>query len=188
MNIIGCSTFSQVSINEVNQQPDSSAQQETGLEDIYEEEEVIPESEVINPTLPTNGSLSIREDNSNIDKHKVLNDIMLLMGKPYKRSGDDDSGFDCSGFILKIFRDVMGIILPRSTREQYAVGKSISRDSLKFGDLIFFKTKKKSPSHVGIYVGDGLFAHASLSSGVTISMLSGKYYKRRYLGARRIVE
>lgn len=113
---------------------------------------------------------------------------MLLMRTPYAVNGTDSTGFDCSGFTSKVYRDVLGLQLPRSCREQFDVGLSVEREELQFGDLVFFRMEGEKPSHVGIYVGDGLFAHASLSIGVTISMLESEYYKRRYVGARRIVE
>jgi cell wall-associated NlpC family hydrolase len=67
------------------------------------------------------------------------------------------------------------------------MGVEVERDSLQFGDLVFFNTTGRAPSHVGIYIEDYLFAHASVSSGVTISSLESTYYKGRYVGARRIV-
>ncbi len=111
---------------------------------------------------------------------------MLMMGTPYERRGEDSTGFDCSGFTATIYRDAMAVRIPRSTKEQYEIGTAVDRDDLKFGDLVFFATNGRTPSHVGIYVGDGLFAHASVSIGVTISPLSSPYYERRYAGARRV--
>ena len=153
-----------------------------------ESEENINGSKSVNSLLSEDEHLNIHEDNPSIDRHKLLAEIMLFMGSPYKRNGDDNSGFDCSGFTSKVFQNALGVTLPRSTREQFVIGREIDRDSLKFGDLLFFKTTRNTPSHVGIYVGDGLFAHASLKNGVTISLLESEYYKRNYLGARRVIE
>ena len=78
--------------------------------------------------------------------------------------------------------------LPRSARDQFRVGAVVDSDQLEFGDLVFFNTTGRSPSHVGIYLEDDLFAHASVTSGVTISSLESTYYKKRFLGARRLVQ
>lgn len=153
-----------------------------------EEDEEIPESEVIESPEEITPRVSISEDNPAIDRHELLSEIMPLMRKPYRKKGTGANGFDCSGFTLSVYKNILGMDLPHSSRIQYNMGKLIERDSLKIGDLVFFKTRKRVPSHVGIYVGDGLFAHASLKIGVTISLLDGKYYKRRYIGARRIVD
>jgi cell wall-associated NlpC family hydrolase len=129
-----------------------------------------------------------RETNPALNRHDMLVTIMSFMGVRYKKRGSDANGFDCSGYTSKIFRLTLDVELPRSAREQYKIGETVSKDSLMFGDLVFFRQRRSGPAHVGIYVGDGLFAHASTSIGVTISLMESKYYKRRYAGARRIVE
>ena len=68
-----------------------------------------------------------------------------------------------------------------------ALGTPVASEELKFGDLLFFNTTGKNPSHVGIYIGDDMFAHASVSFGVTLSSMYSSYYKKRYTGARRII-
>lgn len=135
---------------------------------------------------------SIKENISKnyIDKslrNKVLLDVLSMIGTPYSLGGKDEKGIDCSGFSKKIFESSFGIQLPSSTEEQYRLGKSVSDSELEFGDLVFFNTTGKIPSHVGIYLGDNLFAHASVSYGVTISSLYSSYYKKRYIGAKRIL-
>lgn len=120
------------------------------------------------------------------DHRPVLAKIMSLMGVPYVFNGVDTTGFDCSGFTATVFASTLRRTLPHSSQGQYALGLPIDRDSLRFGDLVFFADGGNEPSHVGIYVGDGLFAHASVSLGVTVSLLESSYYKKRYLGARRI--
>lgn len=119
-------------------------------------------------------------------RRPVLTKIMSLMGVPYAFNGTDTSGFDCSGFTSAVFASALQRPLPHSSQGQYALGVAIERDSLRFGDLVFFADGGDEPSHVGIYVGDGLFAHASVSLGVTVSLLESGYYKKRYLGARRL--
>ncbi len=134
----------------------------------------------LHPTGATTPSV-VRQD-------KVLTEVLGLIGTPYSYSGNDEKGIDCSGFTGKVYEKSMGIKLPRSTDEQYRVGKNISEENLLFGDLVFFNTTGRNPSHVGIYLGDDLFAHASLSIGVTVSSLQSSYYKKRYVGARRVAE
>lgn len=153
-----------------------------------EDDEEIPEAEIIEPSEEIESRILISEDNPSIDRHKLLSEIMPLMRSPYRKKGIGNKGFDCSGFTMKVFQDGLGYELPRSSKAQFSIGQPVDRDSLKFGDLVFFKTRRSIPSHVGVYVGDGLFAHASLKIGVTISLLDSKYYKKRYVGARRIIE
>lgn len=112
--------------------------------------------------------------------------IDKAIGTKYVSGGVSTNGFDCSGFTMYVF-DKIGINLPHQSGSQYQMGTTISRDNLREGDLVFFNTSGRGISHVGIYVGDGKFAHASSSKGVTISSLSDSYYVNRYVGAKRIM-
>lgn len=107
------------------------------------------------------------------------------LGVSYVWAGQGPSGFDCSGFTYYVF-DHFGIALPRMADGQYNAGSKVS--NLQPGDLVFFTTYEPGPSHVGIYIGDNEFIHASSGAGVvTITSLSEAYYKARYLGARRVI-
>jgi cell wall-associated NlpC family hydrolase len=117
----------------------------------------------------------------------MMREISKMMGVSYKLGGLDKEGIDCSAYTMNVYGNAMGIALPRSSAEQYNMGEAVESPDLKFGDLIFFNTTGESASHVGIYLGDDLFAHASVSLGVTISSLESFYYKKRYEGARRII-
>lgn len=110
-------------------------------------------------------------------------------GAPYKYGGNSIRGLDCSAFVKKMY-EIFEVELPRSAREQYCAGPRVDRDELITGDLVFFRTKRsaKYPTHVGIYIGDDKFIHASslLSRGVKIDCLSDNYYSRTYTGAVRV--
>lgn len=122
------------------------------------------------------------------EKQKMMDEILKWMGTPYEYGGETRSGIDCSAFSREIFRTSGGMTLPRTTEEQAKLGTSVPQEQLKFGDLIFFNTTGQNPSHVGIYIGDDMFAHASVSFGVTLSSLYSSYYKKRYTEARRVIQ
>ena len=110
-------------------------------------------------------------------------------GVPYKWGGTTRAGMDCSAFARAIFRETYGIELPRTTKQMYGVGRAIAqRQQLRAGDLVFFaiETTRPGVSHVGIYLGQGRFAHLSQSQGVNITSLDNPYFRRHYAGARRV--
>lgn len=112
-----------------------------------------------------------------------------LRGVRYRWGGESTSGFDCSGFVYFLLRDQFGLRnLPRRASEQYyQMGTAVDKEDMGIGDLVFFTTYKAGPSHVGIYLGDGNFVHASSAGGkVQINSMSEGYYKKRFVGARRI--
>lgn len=108
-------------------------------------------------------------------------------GTKYVYGGASRSGTDCSGYVLNIFRDFYGVNLPHKASIIYDDPRftKVSRSDLKEGDLVFFGDFW-GISHIGIYLGDDIFSHASTSRGVTTDKLSAKYYDSRYKGARRL--
>ena len=120
-------------------------------------------------------------------REKMLMEVIKYLNTPYKYGGNTKDGMDCSAFTQILYRDVFNINLERSARLQYTQGSVVSKDdTLKVGDLVFFNTRQRvKPGHVGIYIGDNLFAHASTKKGVTITALDYDYYLRTYMGARR---
>jgi cell wall-associated NlpC family hydrolase len=118
----------------------------------------------------------------------VINTAKQYMGVPYVWGGETPTGFDCSGFTQYVLKQ-NGITIPRTAAEQYASGVSILKSNLKTGDLVFFTTYKPGASHVGFYMGDGKFIHASSGAKqVTISSLDEAYYTEKYIGARRYIQ
>lgn len=121
-----------------------------------------------------------------------LKDKLILFAKkfidiPYRFGGNSIFGIDCSGYVQKVY-SMIGVNLPRSAREQFHEGKPVNTGELSIGDLVFFRTYASFPSHVGIYLGDNLFIHAS-SRGkrVTIDSLAEPFYIKRFIGAKRLL-
>ncbi len=135
------------------------------------------------------GASSISRGRGNSRKAQILLSMARqFVGVPYVWAGRSPSGFDCSGFIYYVF-DQLGYGLPRMADGQFEVGVPVSRNSLEPGDLVFFETYEPGPSHVGIYIGNDQFIHASSGAGhVTVTPLNKAYYRERYLGARRILK
>jgi lipoprotein Spr/probable lipoprotein NlpC len=111
--------------------------------------------------------------------------IQQYLGKPYSGSSAYDPGLDCSDFVRTVFRKYNGQILPRTVADMFREGQPIARSLLDFGDLVFFKTDRHKVSHVGIYVGNHRFVHASTSRGVIISGLGEQYWAQRFVAGRR---
>ena len=117
----------------------------------------------------------------------LLRFIDEWMGVPYRLGGNTKDGIDCSGFCKILEATVFGLTIPRTSREQYATCTRVDFDQLRPGDLVFFKTTPRSVvSHVGVYLGNGKFVHASTSSGVMISDLSDTYWSAHFKGAGRM--
>jgi lipoprotein Spr len=117
-----------------------------------------------------------------------MNEIMNWVGTTYVFGGTSRSGIDCSAFTRAVYAGAGNFTLPRTAATQWNIGRPIrNRSEMKFGDLVFFHTRKEVyVSHVGIYLGDNLFAHASSRYGVTVSSLESTYYDARLIGVRRI--
>lgn len=123
---------------------------------------------------------------ANSTAERIIATAKKYIGVPYLWGGTTPSGFDCSGFLQYVFRQ-NGINLLRTSKQQYTMGFGVSKANLQKGDLVFFQTGSNGISHVGMYIGNGQFIHASSSNGVTISSLSNSYWVRTYYGARRVL-
>lgn len=119
---------------------------------------------------------------------RVISSAENKLGSTYVYGDTGSEGFDCSGLVYSIYNDELGISIPRSSRTQSTFGKQVSKSDLQEGDLVFFNTTGNGVSHVGIYVGDGKFIHASSGQGkVMTSSLTEGYYQERYVNATRVL-
>ena len=127
-------------------------------------------------------------DRATATAQDAIDQAMDLLGIRYRRGGTSpEAGFDCSGFVSHVFREGLGLILPRSSKEMSRSGEIIGQEDLRPGDLVFFNTMRKAFSHVGIYLGDNQFVHAPRSGGrVRIEDLRDGYWTKRFNGARRV--
>ena len=135
-----------------------------------------PETQV-NASLPVNQLLS-----DNQDLYQFYNE---WEGTPYRLGGTKKSGIDCSAFVQKAFVEAYKMSLPRTTRQQSKQGVEMSWSDAQQGDLVFFKTKR-STYHVGIYLGNKQFMHASTSKGVIISRIDNPYWASKFWQVRRV--
>lgn len=119
-------------------------------------------------------------------KERILSKAQEYLGTPYGFGNKNSSLTDCSGFTQQVFKE-FGVLLPRSAAEQAKYGSIVDIDDLKVGDLLFYKTYKKEPSHVAIYAGDGQMIHASFRNRqVQYDAMDKAYYKKRFIYAKRL--
>ncbi len=119
---------------------------------------------------------------------KLTIHALALIGVNYKWGSDSpEQGLDCSGLVSHVFQQVAGIVLPRNSQGMSNVGDKIDKAELQPGDLVFFNTRRRPYSHVGIYIGDARFVHSPRRGReVEVSDMQGRYWKQRYNGARRV--
>ena len=113
---------------------------------------------------------------------------LFAVGARYHYGGKSpDTGFDCSGLVSHVYQRAWGIVLPRSTEEQHRVGHAVRRADLQPGDLVFYNTRNRPFSHVGIYLGEGNFVHAPRpGQRVRVESIDNPYWRARFNGARRL--
>jgi cell wall-associated NlpC family hydrolase len=119
---------------------------------------------------------------------EVIFYALSMVGIDYRWGGSSpQTGFDCSGLVSHVFRQIAGLVLPRDSYAMARIGKPITLDNLKPGDLVFFNTMRRPFSHVGIYLGDKRFVHApTAGKQVHVVDMTQPYWSQRYNGARRI--
>ena len=130
----------------------------------------------------------IERQNFSRENYLLFREIRFYLGTPYIFGGEDRRGLDCSGFVSVIFRDVYGIKLPHNASQQFVRSQRIPISQLATGDLVFFDNNYSGRiDHVGIYLDDGYFAHASATFGVVVSNLRENYYRSRVKSGGRIL-
>lgn len=139
----------------------------------------------------TGKSATIEDESNNkwSDRaQEVLINALSLSGIRYQYGGNSpDTGFDCSGFVRYVFKQAASLTLPRSALAMSQLGKTVHKNELRPGDLVFFNTLKSAFSHVGIYVGNNRFIHSPRNGGVVrIESLETDYWAKRFDGAQRI--
>ena len=119
---------------------------------------------------------------------KLLGKAMQLIGVKYRFGGTNpETGLDCSGYVQYVYKSSVGVNLPRTASEQARVGERVATAEVRPGDMVFFNTRGFSNSHVGIYVGNGMFIHSPNSrSHVRFDNLESGYWKTKFTGARRV--
>ncbi|MGJ1204562.1 C40 family peptidase [Sphingobacterium lactis] len=116
---------------------------------------------------------------------KLYQFVYEWLGTPYRLGGDSRRGIDCSKFSLAVYENVFNTTIGYNSRNQYANVTPVRKNDLQAGDLVFFKIRSRSITHVGVYLGDDKFAHASSSRGVMVSDLNEAYWKRYYYNGGR---
>jgi len=139
-----------------------------------------PEPEAEKPYEPI-------ERETAIDIDRMSSIVNEYLGTKYRSGGYGKLGVDCSGLVYAIYRDYDNIHLPPNTKKLYTQLPRVSYREIQYGDLVFFSLEGKHASHVGIYVGDDKFVHASRSRGVVFSSMAEEYYLSAYVGARRVI-
>lgn len=151
---------------------------------------MLREYKTVETVEPIENKLEVRnmEDESSEKIKAVIDFAYAQLGKPYKYGAVGMSSFDCSGLTVTAYRQI-GVSIPRVSRDQSNFGTLIAKQDMKAGDLVFFNTTGRGVSHVGMYVGNGEFIHASSSGrGVVVDSISDGYYAQRFVNARRIID
>jgi cell wall-associated NlpC family hydrolase len=127
-------------------------------------------------------------DGASTDRDRPLIQALNALGVQYRYGGHSpETGFDCSGLITHVFERAWGMLLPPGTEALSKVGKPIKLRELEPGDLVFYNTRNKPYSHVGIYMGEGLFVHAPRpGAAVRLESVQTQYWRSRFNGARRL--
>jgi len=116
----------------------------------------------------------------------LLRTVTDWIGAPYSYGNNSRHGTDCSGFVTRVFREVYGITLQRSSRSMFTTTKHVAKAEMQTGDLVFFRRGRGPIYHVGIYLKDGKFAHSACNGGVMVSSLNQPYYHRNFYAAGRV--
>lgn len=145
--------------------------------------------QAVQTKVPISAVSVVKTDNFTRDEKKMRSTLDEAFkdwkGVPYLLGGNGFDGVDCSAFLQNVLGDYFNVELPRVTDDQIKVGKSVNKNNIKIGDLVFFKTGRNT-LHAGIMINSQQFMHASTSSGVMISALQERYWSDAYLTTRRV--
>jgi lipoprotein Spr len=119
---------------------------------------------------------------------KLYQFVYDWIGTPYRLGGDNKKGVDCSKFAYQLYDKVFNTVIGSNSRNIFSMVNPVNKEELQEGDFVFFKIKSRSISHIGVYIGDNKFAHASSSRGVMISNLNEPYWQRYYYKGGRLLE
>jgi len=192
----GCQQNKQPDVYVENTLYNSETKKETIKENTINTKKIISEKEIefdpiITPEaykkmLAQGQELQKKQNSDSVDMNKALMDFYKeWKNVKYRLGGNSKRGIDCSAFTQRIYKEKFDVKIPRTTRTQVKVGKKINKSQLELGDLIFFKTGK-TDRHVGIYMGNGDFMHASIK-GVKFTKLNKPFYVKTYWTSRRII-
>jgi cell wall-associated NlpC family hydrolase len=193
-----CSTFKPLNFTsnkQVGTQAAPTSSKTKFIDDITVTPQVTEDKTTLRPgpqvAVSTSRGLDVNE--APAKKQDAIEEILAVRnsrmdewyGVRYRTGGNTKSGVDCSGFTVAVYAAMYGFALPRVSREQYRTSRKISTTELEEGDLVFFNTNGRGVSHVGVYLGNNKFIHASVSRGVMVNDLFEPYYLKRYIGAGR---
>jgi len=120
------------------------------------------------------------------ENKSLLQTVTDWIGTPYRFGANSRRGTDCSGFVTRVFTEVYGIALQRSSRSMFGAVQHVAKADMQTGDLVFFRHGRGAIYHVGIYLKDGKFAHSACNGGVRVSSLNEAYYHRNFYAAGRV--
>lgn len=183
MGLIGCSASNSDDEYSVKQNKKVKKQEEVASLTGIQKKSLVEQS-----NLETLTNIVSEYSNTTVDRDAVMIKIIELINTPYLWGGTTTNGIDCSAFVQRVMKYALGIDIPRTSAVQSTVGDDVAREDLQFGDLVFFNTRGRGVSHVGIYLGEGVFAHSSSSGGVKTNSLNEDYYNSRYLWAKRVIK
>jgi len=178
---------STLKIGQVLLLPKDKSRLDEVAEGLGDEEEIVGASQTEGEKGEPVDSTPLGKWNNPEERNLFVRVVKTFLGVPYKLGGSTLKGIDCSAFVKKIY-EIFNIELPRTAREQFSVGQKVEKDQLEEGDLVFFKRRGNS-AHVGIYIGDNQFIHASsYNRQVKIDYLDTPYYSKRFLRGVRVKE
>ena len=179
-------TFIEVSSQSKNTGLDLNEQNKTAKTSNFETVDV-KEAEIPTP-LQFKYAMMLGTETNEIQNQQLFEFIDDWYGTRYRLGGTTKNGIDCSALVQLLFSSLYSIPVPRTSKEQYKFSKRISLTELQEGDLLFYHTRGRGVSHVGVYLSNNKFLHAASSGGVMISDMYDPYFVKRFMGAGRVIK